>query len=121
MHGRQNELRSLHSIMSSVQEETSRRLRWEMRENGQCVVCKGDMDWPAADSDTLFVNPAYVSLYSECLSLWGGGIQAIFVKGTPGIGKSCLLDYALFRFLMEQKTVLFADCPSDCIYKFYPP
>ena len=107
--------------MSSVQEETSRRLRWEMQENGQCVVCRGDMDWPAADSDTLFVNHAFVSLYSECQSLWGGGIQAIFVKGTPGIGKSCFLDYALFRFLMEQKTVLYADCPSDCIYKFYPP
>ena len=107
--------------MSPVQEEASRRLRWEMQEKRQCVVCKGDMDWPAADSETLFVNPAYLSLYSECQSLWSGGIQAVFVKGTPGIGKSCFLDYVLFRLLTEGKTVLYADCPSDCMYKFYPP
>lgn len=104
----------------SLQEEPSRR-RWEMEEDGKCVLCKGDMDWPAADSAKLFVNPSYLSLFSECQSLMAGGIQAMFVKGSPGIGKSCFLDYALYRFLKEEKTVLYADCPFDVIYKFYPP
>ena len=63
----------------------------------------------------------YESLFGECQSLIDGGIQAIFLKGTPGIGKSCFLDFALSRFLQQGKTVLYAHGRSNRVYKFYAP
>lgn len=97
------------------------RSRWTVEEDEPCLVCRGDVTWPSADSARLFVMPCYESLFGECQALIDGGIQGIFLKGTPGIGKSCFLDYALHRFLQQEKTVLYAHGRRNYVYKFYPP
>lgn len=84
-------------------------------------MSRGDLTWPSAGSDWLFVNSSYKPLFRKCDELINHtGIQGIFLKGTPGIGKSCFLDYACHQFLQQGKTVLYSHGCRDLVYKFYP-
>lgn len=59
-------------------------------------------------SNRMFVRNCYPSLFQECQLNFQAGIQGIFILGTPGVGKSAFLDYALHRILNGlQRSVLF--------------
>ena len=92
---------------------------WSIDEDGNCLVIRG-RDWLQTNSDRLFIRPCYPALFQECQALFRGHIQGIFLLGTPGIGKSCFLDYALHRFLHDGQSVLYLDGPNGMAFVFRP-
>jgi hypothetical protein len=43
------------------------------------------------------------------------GAEGAFVIGSPGVGKSCFLDYALYRLQEESNSVLYLSVPRDLL------
>ena len=54
----------------------------------------------------IYVRDCYEHLYDLAKTEWSLD-QAVFVSGTPGVGKSFFLNYILLRLLGEEKKVLF--------------
>lgn len=99
--------------------------RWSSHEvevgTSLCLVSTGGNDWLQTGSTRLFVRPCYPALFQECQALFHGSIQGVFLVGTPGIGKSCFLDYALHRFLHDyDQSVLYLVGPRERAYLFRP-
>lgn len=92
---------------------------WTRREEGGCLISAGAMNWPAADTERIYVSQSYQELFARCELLFEH-VQGVFLKGTPGIGKSCFLDYVLHRYLNNGKKVLYVSGPRDWVYTFYP-
>lgn len=91
---------------------------WSSREVGDCLVSTGGNWLQTPGSNRLFVRPCYSALFQECQTLFRSNIQGVFLMGTPGIGKSCFLDYALHRFLKDGKSVLYLHGPRDRAFVF---
>ena len=72
------------------------------------------------NSSKLFVRPCYPALFALCKTKWTAGADGIFLYGTPGIGKSCFLDYALHRCLydVDKKNVLYLHGPRLSAFIF---
>ena len=84
---------------------------WISRLDGDCLVSDTG-NFQQTCSSRLFVRPCYRDLFELCQTRWDGGIKGVFLHGTPGVGKSCFLDYVLHRCLYDQdkrKNVLFLD------------
>ena len=64
------------------------------------------------------MRPCYREIFDECQRHFLSGIEGVFLVGTPGIGKSVFLDFALHRFLQAGKTVLYLDGPDENLYVF---
>uniref|UniRef100_A0A7S3KXL4 Sucrose phosphatase-like domain-containing protein n=1 Tax=Amphora coffeiformis TaxID=265554 RepID=A0A7S3KXL4_9STRA len=78
------------------------------------------MNWPAADREKIYASQqSYQELFARCELLFEH-VQGVFLKGTPGIGKSCFLDFVLHRYLNNGKKVLYVSGPRDWVYTFYP-
>jgi hypothetical protein len=90
------------------------------REGTQTFVESAGRKWIQTNSFRLFVRPCYEELFHECETLHTNTIQGVLVLGTPGIGKSCFLDYALHRLLLTNKSVLYLDGPRDDAFIFSP-
>ena len=69
-------------------------------------VITNDGKWFVSNKTTVFVRPCYVTLFGLCKSTWQYGYQGVFLKGTPGVGKSYFLDYATHRLLQAGANVL---------------
>jgi hypothetical protein len=54
----------------------------------------------------IYVRDCYERLYNHAMTEWSLD-QAVFVSGTPGVGKSFFLNYVFLRLLGEGKKVLF--------------
>lgn len=83
---------------------------WRSREDGNCLVCSEGNEWPITKSTNriLFVRPCYPALFQECQENFQLGLQGVFVMGTPGIGESVFLEYALHQVLNHlRQSVLF--------------
>ena len=81
---------------------------WRSHEDGNCLVCSDGNEWLITKSNRMFVRPCYPVLFQECQANFEVGLQGIFVLGTPGIGKSAFLEYALNEILNRlQRSVLF--------------
>jgi hypothetical protein len=93
---------------------------WSTREDGDCLVSTGNNNWLQTDSKRLYVRTCYPALFQECKKLFDGDIQGVFLVGTPGIGKSCFLDYALHHFLHDGQSVLYLDGPDKRAFLFRP-
>jgi hypothetical protein len=83
--------------------------------------------WLTTKKDRLFVRDCYPELFELCQKIFSGEIQrsengeieGIFIKGTPGVGKSCFLDYALHRYYRKEgKSVLYLRGPGKRAYAF---
>ena len=83
---------------------------WSSHEDGNCFIISGH-DWPKTIPKRVFVQSCYPELLDVCQTNFDSGIQGIFILGTPGIGKSCFLDYALHRYLQDNKSVLYLRGP----------
>ena len=92
---------------------------WSSREDGDCLLSSGG-NWPQTESNRLFVRPCYPALFHECQTLFQAHIQGAFLMGTPGIGKSCFLDYALHCFLQGEgeRSVLYLSGPRNKAFIF---
>ena len=64
--------------------------------------------WPVAQEEVIFDRPCYSEIYQRCQTAWQSGCALVVLKGTPGIGKSFFLDYALSKLLLisESKSVM---------------
>lgn len=75
-----------------------------------CDPPKGHM-WPCGDigQKPLFVRQCYSDLFEEAIlridAPKGGGKSGLVLVGSPGIGKSCFLNYLLVRLLQAGKTM----------------
>ena len=75
--------------------------------------------WPQTRKKSLFVRDCHVDLWNIVQQRYGigdeanevapdeGGPEGTAIKGTPGVGKSCFLDYCLHQLLTLQKTVCY--------------
>ena len=85
---------------------------WSSRVDGNCLVTIDDsIEFLQTLSNRLFIRSCYHDLLSLCRDMWTDS-QGIFVVGTPGIGKSCFLDYVLHHCLYgtgqnDQQNVLY--------------
>lgn len=66
----------------------------------------------------LFVRDCYPKLYEESLRQFKHRKQAVFIVGTPGIGKSCFLDYLLVKYVSQKQKVLYLSGTQDKAYLF---
>ena len=90
------------------------------RIEGDCLITEGSIVLQSPSS-RLFVRPCYRELFDLCKSAWTqGNLQGVFVYGTPGIGKSCFLDYVLHRCLEDSKKVLYLYGKRNKAYLFQP-
>ena len=48
--------------------------------------------WLVSDKDTIYVRPCYADVWALCQRAWDSDVPGIFLKGSPGIGKSYFLD-----------------------------
>jgi hypothetical protein len=104
---------------------------WSFSEVGDCLVCSEGNEWLQTGSNRLFVRPCYHTLFQDCQVAFEGNIQGIFLVGTPGIGKSAFLDFALCRFLQpggndegdaereRERSVLYLSGPTDQAFVFH--
>ena len=93
---------------------------WNSRLEGDCLITEGSIVLQSRSS-RLFVRPCYRELFDLCKSAWTqGNLQGVFVYGTPGIGKSCFLDYVLHRCLEDNKKVLYLYGKRNKAYLFQP-
>jgi hypothetical protein len=100
-----------------------KRTNWTRhQEETQSYVESAGREWIQTRSFRLFVRPCYIELFRECTALHNrdNPVEGVFVCGTPGIGKSCFLDYALYRLLLANKSVLYLDGPRDDAFIFSP-
>ena len=63
-----------------------------------------------SSKEIIFVRPCYVDLFDMCRTAWTG-MHSVFSKGTPGVGKSYFLDYAMDRLLLAKAKVLLLSGP----------
>ena len=92
---------------------------WSSRVDGLCLVTDSGVFLQSL-SPRLFVRPCYPDLFAICETIWMEGTQGIFLLGTPGIGKSCFLDYVLHRCLYDAngQNVLYLHGPRDRAFVF---
>ena len=64
-----------------------------------------------SSKEIIFVRPCYVDLFTMCQTAWTG-MQGVFLKGTPGVGKSYFLDYVMDRLLHADAKVLLLSGPN---------
>ena len=69
--------------------------------------------WLVSLKKTVFVRQCYVELYALCQHAWNANVQGVFLKGTPGVGKSYFLDYVMSNLVRAGKKVLLLSGPSD--------
>ncbi|KAK7440828.1 hypothetical protein VKT23_016906 [Stygiomarasmius scandens] len=62
----------------------------------------------------LYIRPCYKDLYNYLLSQ--SDQRGTLVTGSPGIGKSCFLVYALVRRLMEGKTTILSNSVDTILF-----
>jgi hypothetical protein len=97
--------------------EPATTMNWNSQQDGNCLISTG-YDWLQTSSNRTFVQGCYPALFEECQRNFDVGIQGIFLLGTPGVGKSCFLDYALHKFLQNGKSVLYLLGPSEMAVLF---
>lgn len=67
--------------------------------------------WLISGKESIFVRPCYEDLFSLCQLTWETH-QGVFLKGTPGVGKSYYLDYTMDRLLKTDARVLLLSGPQ---------
>ena len=76
-------------------------------------VWQAEGSWPISYRPTIYVRLCYEELYKWCVRLWDDGTEGLFLMGTPGVGKSCFLDYVLDGLLKAGKKVLLLSGPRN--------
>ena len=77
-----------------------------------CLVTTNGASFPQTGTNKLFIRRCYTELLQSCHDQWNNGTQGIYVIGTPGVGKSCFLDYVLHCCLYnDRENVLYLDGP----------
>lgn len=84
--------------------------------NGNELVSTDGASWIQTGSRKLFVRACYEPIYDLATAEMQSGAEGVFVIGTPGVGKSCFLDYALHRLREEGKSVLYVYGPLSRAY-----
>lgn len=62
--------------------------------------------WPVSGKEEISVRECYETALNHCHTAWNADFQIVFLKGTPGVGKSVFLDYALSSLITDGKKVL---------------
>lgn len=86
-------------------------------ENVVSLTADSDHKWIQTKSKRLFVPSCYDDIWQLCetnLSVFDG----VEVCGTPGVGKSCFLDFALHNLLADEKSVLYVHGKSEQVYLY---
>jgi hypothetical protein len=95
--------------------ETQATMKSDLR--GDILVSTG-VEWLQTATHTLFVRQCYVQLYAWARAQTCAGV---FIVGTPGVGKSCFLDYALHRLREEEgKSVMYISGPQRRVFIYRP-
>ena len=74
--------------------------------------------WPISGRKDIYVRPSYKTALNHCHTAWNVGFQIIYLKGTPGVGKSVCLDYFLSSLIANKKKVLLIKGPTDQAFLF---
>ena len=56
-------------------------------------------EWPVSGKTTIFARACYKDLFNLCQQAWEQRQQFVWVRGTPGVGKSYFLDYVLAELM----------------------
>lgn len=91
-----------------------------VKKKKKCVALPKNFKWLQTRTRNLFVPDSYVELWRKCRALLNSGKSMIFLKGTPGIGKSCFLDYVLFIYLTNEMTVTYINGSEGKAIHFKP-
>jgi hypothetical protein len=92
---------------------------WISRQDGTMLISEGQNEWIQTRSTAMYVRPCYPTLWNLCKGAFTHRQQGVAIVGTPGIGKSCFLDYALHRFVQEEgKRVLYLYGSEDQAFIF---
>jgi hypothetical protein len=73
--------------------------------------------WIQTRSKRLFVPSCYDDIWRLCETNLAV-VDGVEVCGTPGVGKSCFLDFALHKLLADEKSVMYVHGKSSKVY-FY--
>ena len=97
-----------------------RLMSWSSREQlnnddlSSCLIATNGNRFRQTRTNKLFIRRCYIELLQRCRNQWDGGTEGIYVIGTPGVGKSCFLDYALHCSLYNHhENVLYLDGPRE--------
>jgi hypothetical protein len=85
--------------------------------------------WPVSRKSSIYIRDCYPKIYGLCREAWDAACEPacelVILQGTPGVGKSLFLDYALSKLLSDNKIVMLLSGPRETvfIYKNYvePP
>lgn len=69
-------------------------------------------EWPISEESVIYVRACYPVLYDLCEKAWETQ-QLVVIKGSPGVGKSLFINYALFHLLSKNQKVLVVSGPDD--------
>lgn len=69
--------------------------------------------WPVSGKEEISVRECYETALNHCHTAWNADFQIVFLKGTPGVGKSVFLDYALSSLITDGKKVLLISGPTN--------
>jgi len=69
--------------------------------------------WPVSGRKEIYVRDCYRMALQHCHTAWNQDFQIVFMKGTPGVGKSVCLDYFLSSLISEKKKVLLVSGPTN--------
>jgi hypothetical protein len=86
-------------------------------DNTISLTADSDHKWIQTASKVLFVPSCYDDIWVICvrrLAVFDG----VVVSGTPGIGKSCFLDFALHNLLADNKSVMYVHGKSGSAYVY---
>eukprot|EP00978_Attheya_sp_CCMP212_P000131 scaffold244_cov38-Attheya_sp.AAC.1 len=91
--------------------------------NGKTITLSADTQykWIQTRAKVLFVPCCYDEIWTllqQYTSIDTDRLDGFFISGTPGIGKSCLLDFALHNLRQEGKAVLYLHGKDEKGYVF---
>ena len=75
-------------------------------------------EWPVSESKTIYVCECYSAIYDLCHQAWNAGCPLVLLRGTPGVGKSLFLDFALSRLVSDGKNVMVVCGPRGSAFLY---
>ena len=69
--------------------------------------------WPVSGRKEIYARDCYATALKHCRTAWSQDCQIVYMKGTPGVGKSVCLDYFLSCLISDKQKVLLISGPAE--------
>jgi hypothetical protein len=73
-------------------------------------------EWPVSGKNAIYIRDCYPKIYGLCQKAWDSACALVVLRGTPGVGKSLFLDYALAKLLSDNKIVMLVSGPDNEVF-----